>query len=1118
MKPDQAGPVDADIRAEVIEPGHSYIVQAPAGSGKTELLTQRFLRLLALVERPQKVLAITFTRKATHEMLERILERLRDAATGNMPDEPHKQQAHQLALAVLEQDQKLGWQLLKNPGQLQIHTIDGLCARLAARGNGMPLALGGLTVVDHPGPHYAEAARLTIEEAANDPPGSLARVALEELLFRERGNANRVQELLARELPRRDQWLEEIVGGGQSQPMLLALRQRQELQVLEAALGTQQLQDACYAVMQLAGLADDPAKARDLQAAHDRLETSEDSGTGLLAGINARIEFTWRVLGCLASGKHEPYAPGSIKRYVLPGSSPQRDSPIAELKDVVEAWRSSADALLAFKRFSQYPPLDMGADNEQFVQALRSLLITACANLNVRFASYGVCDFQHVAQQALDALGDDLAPGEALLIEDGRLEHILIDEFQDTSALQYALVERLIAGWEYGDGRSLFLVGDPMQSIYAFRKADVTLFDRVVEQGCLGNVVLEHRQLQVNFRSRKEVIDTINHSCAQLFEPPSPASPGFVAYTPVAPFNGEGGEVAVHATLKSADGSGEREEAAQIARRISALMAQHEANAAGGTFSIGILARKRKQLEPIARALQAQSLNFEAVEVESLKSRPVITDMLTLTRALVHPGDRIAWIGLLLAPWCGLQPAGLLQVAGSHNSADLAVRCQDSEVLAALDEETAQRVRHVGEVLAAGQAAAMNAPLAERVEACWVRLGGPRIARRSEDLDDADVFLRLLAKVSADEPDDLIQVLNDRLERLYAGSRTASIQLMTIHKAKGLEFDAVFLPGLQTGPGGEHSSLFRYREIPPGDGPGGSLLAPTKPSGNRLPSLFDYLGLLDREADACEAQRLLYVAMTRARRYLALSAVVEFKKDGDVARAGGSFLGMLEERFAPALDELKDRDADKASEVPHVPVPISRLVGASPVLHAGPAPLDLVSLGEPAPDRGRLALGEALHYWLELIHDHWSARWLGDWFEDYREALQSSLLLAGAPRRQVPELQHELVTLLARLLAAPEMVEQLSPEGKQRSHAEAQYLIPDRGRLRQLIIDRLYQDEAGQWHVIDYKTGLDQSLTREKWAAQLARYAGAVREAEDGEIARAVILQASSGSLIDPAA
>jgi ATP-dependent exoDNAse (exonuclease V) beta subunit len=178
--------------------------------------------------------------------------------------------------------------------------------------------------------------------------------------------------------------------------------------------------------------------------------------------------------------------------------------------------------------------------------------------------------------------------------------------------------------------------------------------------------------------------------------------------------------------------------------------------------------------------------------------------------------------------------------------------------------------------------------------------------------------------------------------------------------------------------------------------------------------------------------------------------------------------------------------------------------------------LEPVSLGDPAPDRARLALGEALHHWLELIHDHWNTQWLDDWYDDHAPALQSSLLLAGAPRDQLPELHKELVVLLRRLLDNPEIVEQLSPQGKQRSYGEAEYLVPDRGRLRQLIIDRLYQDDAGAWHVIDYKTGADQSLTRDKWARQLASYATVVQEAEGGTIAEAVILQAGSARLIDP--
>ncbi|HLO64922.1 MAG TPA: UvrD-helicase domain-containing protein, partial [Azonexus sp.] len=109
----------------------SFIVEAPAGAGKTELLTQRYLRLLAVVDHPEEVLALTFTNKAATEMRDRILRSLETAAGGVLPAEPHKQLTFRLAGQALARDAERSWGLLEHPGRLRITTLDALCASLA---------------------------------------------------------------------------------------------------------------------------------------------------------------------------------------------------------------------------------------------------------------------------------------------------------------------------------------------------------------------------------------------------------------------------------------------------------------------------------------------------------------------------------------------------------------------------------------------------------------------------------------------------------------------------------------------------------------------------------------------------------------------------------------------------------------------------------------------------------------------------------------------------------------------------------------------------------------------------------------------------------------------------
>ncbi len=156
-------PSDWAVRERATDPQCSFLVQAPAGSGKTELLTDRILALLATVERPEEIVAITFTRKAAAEMHERVLEKLRRAEHPAPPESAHEFKSWSLGRAALERDRAFGWELLQHPARLSIRTIDAFCASLVRN---MPWlsSMGGVPkLVDDARVHYLEAARQTLE-------------------------------------------------------------------------------------------------------------------------------------------------------------------------------------------------------------------------------------------------------------------------------------------------------------------------------------------------------------------------------------------------------------------------------------------------------------------------------------------------------------------------------------------------------------------------------------------------------------------------------------------------------------------------------------------------------------------------------------------------------------------------------------------------------------------------------------------------------------------------------------------------------------------------------------------------------------------------------------------
>ena len=196
---------DADIRKQALEPDQSFIVQAPAGSGKTELLIQRYLRLLGLANLPEEILAMTFTRKAAAEMKERVFSALTEAQSCQRPEQSHARFTWELAQKVLEQDKTREWKLMNNPARLRIVTIDSFCSSLTRR---MPLLsrMGtGLDIQENARSLYRETAKsiLSLTEDESNPYGVLVRNILRHIDNSKEDFIKRIIQLLTK----RDQWM-----------------------------------------------------------------------------------------------------------------------------------------------------------------------------------------------------------------------------------------------------------------------------------------------------------------------------------------------------------------------------------------------------------------------------------------------------------------------------------------------------------------------------------------------------------------------------------------------------------------------------------------------------------------------------------------------------------------------------------------------------------------------------------------------------------------------------------------------------------------------------------------------------------------------------------------------
>src|SRR6188508_766345 len=224
---------------------------------------------------------------------------------------------------------------------------------------------------------------------------------------------------------------------------------------------------------------------------------------------------------------------------------------------------------------------------------------TAAAELQVVFGETGRADYASFAAAARQALGTDDQPTDLAVTLDAELRHVLVDEFQDTSHAQVRLLERLTADWSPGDGRTLFVVGDPMQSIYRFRNAEVGHFIAARERG-IGRVRLEPLVLAVNFRSSQPVVDWNNATFAEVLPRIDDATAGAVSFAPsiAAPRAATTGGVQVHALLA-------RDRVAE-ARRVTDIVEAALLADAHGT--VAVLVTGRSHLLEIVPALQGRGV------------------------------------------------------------------------------------------------------------------------------------------------------------------------------------------------------------------------------------------------------------------------------------------------------------------------------------------------------------------------------------------------------------------------------------------------------------------------------------------------------------------------------
>lgn len=1042
---------DTHQRTQATDPTQSFIVQAPAGSGKTEILTQRYLRLLSTVNAPEQIIALTFTRKAANEMRERILRTLQKVAAGAQATSEHQQKTYACAQDALARDKALNWQLLQQPGRLRIMTIDAICQTLT---QAIPLQekqIHYAQISDKPRGHYLAAARACLAFAIEHEH---FHAAIKSLLSHLDNQQDTLLALFTDLLAKRDQWLPSLYQAQTQDKALyeqaIASIEQHELQRFYQTIPRVCADELTRLAQQVACIENKPDSPRYLL----RDWYSFDQLDGQLATSLSALILTSDNKIRKAFDHHVGLKRGEC-------TNQEYDELKAHSKLLLTELSELPDFLDALLRVKNLPNPHYDEEQWDILQALFTLLPILAAHLNLIFNEHNEVDFTAISQQALHALGEDDAPTDLALYLDNRIHHILVDEFQDTSIQQYQLLQKLVLGWQPDDGRTLFIVGDPMQSIYRFRAAEVGLFLRARREG-IGDVNLIPLELSCNFRSTATVVDWVNAQFKSIFPAADDIESGAVTYH--ASINVQPADD--KSLVKAFQYSSRKEEAQAIIGLAADELEAHPDD------KIAILVRSRNQLSDIVRLLREHKIPFQGVDIDLLANLPHLRDVWSLTQALLMPANRLVWLTVLRSPWCGLSLADLLCIANHAKS---------KSIYFALSQlENMTKISHEGRIRAQFVFAVLHTALAQRHQHMlvdWITTTLRQLhlnaVLTSEEQDDLEQYWLLLERFEQDGQIGDMTLFKDEFNKLYSQKATPSrLQIMTIHKSKGLEFDCVILPSLSSKSSSMDTPLLRWLKLPSDTHGELMLLSPMKAAHHEHCVLYDYLGKLDSQKNSYELQRLFYVAVTRAKKRLYLFDCKNVSRQG-------SFRNLLKNQEFITTDAEIDLSTEITKAYPvlhHLPLNYYQQAPVIPLDESNPSALTINMNSIP-----RL-IGIAAHELLQWICDHHPAD-----IEDIPwELARFTLKSMGLDASKLDESLALLKQQLTQLFNDP--IGQWIIKAHDNEQNEYAFLTQEQGEVTTRIIDRTFFDAGFRW-IIDFKTGQEDNQKREKHRQQVNEYA-----------------------------
>ena len=453
-------PCDFKERQLAVDPLQSFVVQAPAGSGKTTILVERVLNCLLHVSKPNQVMVLTFTKKAANEVNLRI-----STLMNQNIDELSNSNLSSLILRVKEHAKKNKWHEYPTPYANICSTFDSLTYQLA-------------DIEEHVSIHPDYLYEKTVDTILYHAEYESVRTELVTIKKFINNKHERLRELFIHLLKCREQWLETLLDQSFDSNQAYLLYKKTTLNQL-----IHNYQDELCVLRQVWELT--PQFNQSFN--HESLVDWQ-----AFARMFITSSGSWRTRLTTREGF----------------TTDQK-----ALKDAILCKLSLLPNSLAETLFDlQSAPSNLSKKIIEMTHALKSLMPKLCAMLNITMEETGLCDYIHVAIRCLDNISENEDTG----MKCSTIYHLLVDEYQDTSNIQASLIKGILSHWDFSERRSLFIVGDPMQSIYKFRQADVREFIHA-QNGGFNPIALKNIVLKTNFRSNETIIHHVNKQFSKIF-------------------------------------------------------------------------------------------------------------------------------------------------------------------------------------------------------------------------------------------------------------------------------------------------------------------------------------------------------------------------------------------------------------------------------------------------------------------------------------------------------------------------------------------------------------------------------------------------------------------------